>query len=105
MKVWLDDKDTEDKFIPPIFDVHVKTAQECIELIKTGKVAQVSLDHDLGDENIVGNGYMVASFIEEEAYFGRISKLEWDIHSDNPVGIKRMTIALENADRFWRTHE
>jgi hypothetical protein len=97
MRVYLDDK----RHTPGNFTHRVYTAQEAIDLLKTGKVKHISLDHDLGDETEVGSGYDVARFIEEEAYFKRLPELTWAVHSDNAVGIKNMTVALTNADRYW----
>ena len=96
INVWLDDV----RPMPKEFDVNPQTAQDCIELLKTGNVKRISLDHDLGPEE-AGTGYDVAKWIEENAFFKRLAPLEWSIHSDNPVGIQNMKKALESADRFW----
>lgn len=101
MRIWLDDK----RPMPDGYDEHVLTAQDAINRIETGEVTKISLDHDLGDEAEVGNGYMVAKHIEERAYFGCIKRLEWAVHSQNSVGVGKMTIALENADSFWTRNE
>jgi hypothetical protein len=43
MRVWLDDvRDAPDGW------VHVQTPEEAIELLRSGKVKEISLDHDLG---------------------------------------------------------
>ncbi len=98
MKVWLDDI----REMPRDYDIHVKTSREAIKLLKTGKVELISLDHDLGE---VDTGYIVALFIENAAYTNTIPKLIWKIHSANPVGRKRMEIALLHADEYWSNHE
>lgn len=96
LSVWLDDE----RKMPPEFNIHVKTASEAIELLKTGRVAKISLDHDLGNpEN--GTGAQVARWIEEQAYHGTLPQLAWTVHSANPVGRANMTAALTNADKFW----
>lgn len=97
MKVWLDDIRT------PVGSgwQWVKTAWEAIDLIKTGKVTEISLDHDLSNDKVFGTGYNVAAFIEEYAYNGG-NRIKWNIHSANPVGRQRMTMALKNADKFWK---
>lgn len=97
LKLWLDDI----RPMPLRFDVHVKTAQDAIDILKTGNVEEVSLDHDLGDDSGVGSGYDVAAWIEEAAYYGAIPSLKWNVHSANSVGIKNMETALTNADKFW----
>lgn len=86
---------------PEGFTHRVYTAQEAIALLKTGQVEHISLDHDLGDETIVGNGYKVACWIEQAAFFKHIPRLTWAIHSANAVGRDNMTKALANADKLW----
>lgn len=97
MKLWVDDE----RPMPEGFDYHVKTAKEAIELLDSGKVTEISLDHDLGAEEIHKTGYMIAQWIEIAAHNHWIPPLEWHIHSANPVGRKNMEMALRNADRFW----
>lgn len=96
MKLWLDDLRPA-----PAGWVHAKTAKEAIKLLSADCVKEISLDHDLGEEEDVGSGYDVACFIEENAALGRLKKLFWNIHSANPVGRIRMMQALNNAERFW----
>jgi hypothetical protein len=86
--------------MPVGWDVSVPTAPEAITLLATGLVSAISLDHDLGPVE-AGTGYDVARWIEEAAHDGRIPRLEWTLHTDNPVGRDRMRAALINADRFW----
>jgi hypothetical protein len=97
IRVYLDDI----RPTPEGFDLRVYTAQAAIAALETGTVEYISLDHDLGDEAEVGNGYMVAKWIEEAAYTRRIPKLVWYIHSQNSVGVASMRMALNNADRYW----
>lgn len=103
MRVWLDDV----RELPLGFDVHVRTAVAAIELLKTGKVTAISLDHDLGlDYHPVPNsGYHVAKWIEEAAFNGELKPLEVFVHSQNRVGAEHMRMALENAKRFWTSTE
>jgi len=103
ISVFLDDDVESEKRVSLAknYDVWVKTASEAIEVLRTGRVYSISLDHDLGDESIVGSGYEVACWIEENAYYGVLPKLKWHCHSANPVGVANMTKALENADRYW----
>jgi hypothetical protein len=102
MRIWLDDE----RPIRDGFDIHVKTASAAIELLKTGKVEKISLDHDLGDAQN-GTGYDVAKWIEEHAfhysrgYDDGIPRIQTSIHSQNPVGCANMAAALRNADRYW----
>lgn len=101
MKIWLDDK----RPMPEGFDTHVMSAFEAIDLIKTGKVTKISLDNDLGDRLIVGEGWMVADFIEECAYYNGIPKIQCSVHSANGVAVQRMKLTLERANIYWKAHE
>jgi hypothetical protein len=96
MKLWLDDIR-----LPPPNWHWVKSAKEAIILLDSGVVKEISLDHDLGDDMIMGTGYDVAVAIEQGAFNGTLAPLVWNVHSANPVGIQKMLQALRNADRFW----
>lgn len=62
MKVYLDDeRETPEGW------VRVYWPEEAIELLKSGKVNELSLDHDLGDDEH-GTGYDVVLWIEEAVY-------------------------------------
>ena len=97
MWLWLDDE----RPVPDDRWTLVRTSEECIELLKTGKVERLSLDHDLG----VGysTGYKVACFIEEAAFHGTLKPISrMYVHSANPVGKARMRQALHNANKIWK---
>ncbi len=80
----------------------VYTAHEAIQLLRMGHITEVSLDHDLGDlDGDCGDGYEVACWIEEQAYFGTLAKLKWNVHSANPTGAEKMRMALRQADEYW----
>lgn len=98
MKIYLDD----DRETPEGFDVRTYTAEETIELVKTGKVTRISLDNDLGRKL---EGYDVAKCIEDLAFWGKIPRLEWSVHSGNSSAKQFMLMALRNADRFWTQQE
>lgn len=95
MKLWLDDVRP-----PPAGWIAVQTAADAISVLASGGVESVSLDHDLGPSE-AGTGYDVATWIEEHAATGRLRRLRWAVHSANPVGVRRMELALRSADRFW----
>jgi len=101
--LYLDDIRT----MPLHYTHRVKRAVDAIEILKTRKVIKISLDHDLGiwDRDDRHNGYMVACYIEEAAFKGILKRLEWHVHSGNPVGAQRMAAALKNADRYWSKQE
>ncbi|MEZ4449548.1 MAG: cyclic-phosphate processing receiver domain-containing protein [Nannocystaceae bacterium] len=97
MRLWLDDQ----RPMPADYEVRVTTAAEAIAALEGGEITAVSLDHDLGDEAEVGSGYQVACWIEAAAFEGRLRRLEWRVHSANPIGRRRMEAALQAADRAW----
>lgn len=106
MKLWLDDErdpsspTIQEKFGADGDEVWVKTAEMAIYYLSQNNVKSISLDHDLGEES-AGTGMDVARYIEEQAYFGILPKLKWNIHSQNTVGKKNMILALKNAEKFW----
>jgi hypothetical protein len=100
MKLYLDDERPA-----PEGWVLVKTSREAIEVLCTGTVEELSLDHDLGDGN--GSGYDVLTWLEEQVYFGRMScPKSIHIHSANPVGCQRMKQVISSLlsikDRWFR---
>lgn len=97
MRLWLDDERPR----PPDYDLWVQTAQEAIAELKEGKVTSISFDHDLGDESKVGNGYMVAKWIEENAFKGKIGRLGWEVHTGNARGRVNIVAAMLKAEEFW----
>jgi hypothetical protein len=96
IRMWLDDE----RPMPEGFNLHVKRADEAIKAIKTGRVGEVSLDHDLGGEEN-GTGYDVAKFIEEAAFQGSLAPMRLSVHSANPVGANNIKKCIDNAMRFW----
>ena len=77
--------------------VYARTAGAAIEMLReVASLDELWLDHDLGEG---GDGYAVASYLEERASQGLplpIGRIV--IHSMNPVGAQRMQRALE---RFY----
>lgn len=106
IRLWLDDeRDPRDPKIQSDFgaegdEVWVKTASVAINHLRGGNVSSISLDHDLGI-GVTGSGMDVAKWIEEQAFHGTLARLEWAVHSMNPVGAKQMMQALMKAEEFW----
>lgn len=94
MKVYLDDERPT-----PNGWVGVKTAREAIELLKTGDVEVISLDHDLGPDP--QTGYDVAKWIEQAAHNGELGPIRMRCHSASTVGKQNINAALRSAMRFW----
>jgi len=103
MNIWLDDQqdnpDSPERHVPEGW-IGVKTALQACRHIRKGKVVKISFDHDLGDN--AGSGYLVARYIEKQAFFCKIPQIQWQIHSANPVGRKNIEMAMNNADRLWK---
>lgn len=97
MKLWLDDV----RLPPAGYSKWVKTADECIEALETGKYTHVSLDHDLADEHYHGDkpanaykektGMHVVLWMVENQNF----PAEVRVHTMNPVGRHNMMTALQ----------
>lgn len=101
MLMWLDDirKPWEYGYIGATW---VKTAQEAIDLLKTGQVTKASLDHDLTEdhypwnctdiESCTGTGYDVVLFLERNPQLLPTKGLR--CHSANPAGKARMDVVI-----------
>src|SRR3954471_246432 len=64
IRVWLDDL-LDDREAPEGW-VHLVTAREVCFLLLTGRVMELSLDHDLSDDQRFGKGSQVVDFLEEQ---------------------------------------
>ena len=97
VNLWLDDVRDPNEF-GFIGWTWVKTCDEAIELLKTGKVVRASLDHDLSINATLGfpdkekTGYDVVCWMEENNVWP-IHGVE--VHSVNPVGRQRMKMVIE----------
>lgn len=84
----------------------VKTPREVIDLLKNEKVEMLSLDHDLGDDEKIGTGYDVLTWIEESVMLGIDSKTIPHgiptilVHTANPVARKRMLPIANKLNRL-----
>jgi len=96
MKVYLDDeRPTPDGWI------HARWPENVIELLQTGDVTHVSLDHDLGDDEH-GTGYDVLKWIEEDVATRGFSPPVITIHTSNVSARQKMELAVESIKRFAR---
>lgn len=97
--LWLDDLRDPARF-GCIGWTWAKTADEAIDLLKTGRVRRASLDHDLSVEQTLGrtlegpSGYTVVCWMEEHGVWpeGGVK-----VHSQNPVGRARMRQVIARA--------
>ncbi|WP_152005936.1 cyclic-phosphate processing receiver domain-containing protein [Desulfoluna spongiiphila] len=90
MKVYLDDERET-----PRDWKRVCWPEEAIELLKTGKVEEISLDHDLGDDDH-GTGYDVILWIEEAVYTTDFKAPVIKVHSANPSAREKMESGIRS---------
>ncbi|MBT3220318.1 MAG: hypothetical protein HN348_14625 [Proteobacteria bacterium] len=94
MKVFLDDERET-----PVGWVRVCWPEEAIELLKTGEVVEISLDHDLGDDER-GTGYDVVLWIEEAVVVGNFKPPIIHVHSANSSARHKMLLGIEAIERL-----
>ena len=94
MKVFLDDERQT-----PEGWVRVMWPAEAIELLKTGKVVEISLDHDLGDDE-VGTGYDVILWMEEAVATGDFTAPLIRVHSANSSARIKMEAGIQAIYRL-----
>lgn len=90
MKIYLDDERET-----PAGWHRVYWPEEAIELLKTGKVEEISLDHDLGDDEH-GTGYDVVLWIEEAVYTSDFKAPIIKVHSANPSAREKMESGIRS---------
>jgi hypothetical protein len=97
LRVWLDDL-LDDRAAPKGW-VQVTTAPAAIALLETGRVVELSLDHDLGDDELAGKGIDVVDHIAERQVVDDRDLWPRDgitIHSANAAGRDQMSRAIEH---------
>jgi len=95
-RVWLDD-DFVDRAAPEGW-LHVAAVADVIRLLDTGNVVELSLDHDLGDDERFGRGIEVIDWLAEQQEVH--DRLLWPrdgirLHTANPEGRDTMARAIE----------
>ena len=92
MKVFLDDIRLPSKIYGNEQDwTLVTTVAETIELLKTGLVTEISLDHDLGTTDPDHTGYDVILWMEENNIWPEYCH----VHSANPIAAQKMVAAIQ----------
>jgi hypothetical protein len=90
MKVFLDDvRETPDGWVRAYWP------EEVIELLKTHNVAELSLDHDLGDDEH-GTGNDVLLWLEEQVVCHGFKPPKIAVHSANPPAHMKMQAAINS---------
>lgn len=88
MKVYLDDeRKTPDGW------VRVYWPDEAVKLLSTGEVVELSLDHDLGDDER-GTGYDVVLWIEEAVALRNFNPPRISVHSANSSARQKMEAGI-----------
>lgn len=97
MRVFLDDERAT-----PEGWVRVYWPDEAIELLESGLVEELSLDHDLGDDNR-GTGYDVVLWIEEAVALHGFNPPRITIHSANSSAKDKMVAGVRAIERIFAT--
>jgi hypothetical protein len=88
--------------------VRCHTAAECIEILKTGRVTELSLDHDLTERHYAGHldaetGYAVVIWLEEQVREDPdFAMPHVTVHSQNPAGRAHMERGLQAIRKYLR---
>lgn len=93
VKVYLDDER-----IAPDGWHQVRWPDEAIELLKTGVVTELSLDHDLGDDE-KGTGYDVILWLEEQVITNGFRPPVLSVHSANASARVKMEAGIASIER------
>lgn len=94
MKVFLDDE----RSVPEGW-VGTRWPEEAILLLKSGEVVELSLDHDLGDDEH-GTGYDVLLWIEEAVATRGFRPPKMEVHSANSSARLKMEAAIAAIARL-----
>lgn len=101
LKVYLDDE----RSVPSGWHL-CKDVDSVISLLKTGKVSELSLDHDLGMEHSTGdyslapNGYDVLLWIEKEVHLHGFNPPKIKIHTANSTARRKMELAVKAIEKY-----
>lgn len=94
MRVFLDDERT-----PPDGWTLVRWPDEAIALLEQGSVEEISLDHDLGDDDR-GTGYDVVLWIERAVVERGFVPPAMRVHSANSSARQRMESGIAAIERL-----
>ena len=93
MKIFLDDE----RATPPGW-VRAYWPEEVIALLKDNPVTELSLDHDLGDDER-GTGYTVLLWLEEQVVLHGRTPPKIRVHSANASARLKMQAAIDAIER------
>lgn len=99
IKLYLDDT----RPCPPGWTL-VKWPDEAMPFLLAEQVSDLSLDHDLGNDNR-GTGYTLIAWLEEQVAVNKLRPpAHISIHSGNPVGRTRMQAAIDGIKRTAKSY-
>ncbi|PYE26141.1 cyclic-phosphate processing receiver domain-containing protein [Paraburkholderia silvatlantica] len=99
MKVFLDDeRATPDGW------THVYWPDEAIRLLELGGVEEISLDHDLGDDDR-GTGYDIVLWIEDAVALRGFRPPKNTVHSANASAREKMLAGVRTIERLATNQE
>ncbi len=81
--------------------IRVYWPDEAIRLLQTNEVTEISLDHDLGDDER-GTGYDVVVWIEEAVATRGFKPPVVTVHSANSSAREKMELGIASIERLWR---
>lgn len=96
MKIYLDDE----REAPPGWR-RAFWPNEAIQLLQAENVTEISLDHDLGNDER-GTGYDVLLWIEQEVALNKFIPPKMFVHSSNPCAREKMERAIDAILRLHR---
>jgi hypothetical protein len=97
MRLFLDDERTA----PDGADwVTVRSAHVAMMLMERLPFSEISLDHDLGDEKVVGTGYDVLCWLERRAAMGDYVPRTINVHTANSSARIKMMLAVKSIRDF-----
>lgn len=94
MKVFLDDERPT-----PEGWTSARWPEDVIALLETGAVTELSLDHDLGDDDH-GTGYTVILWIEEAVAVHGFQPPQIHVHTANPSAREKMLLGVKAIERL-----
>ena len=96
MRVYLDDER-----VTPDGWIRVYWPEEAIALLESGQVEEISLDHDLGDDEH-GTGYDVVLWIEEAVALRGFKPPRMFVHSANSSAKEKMLSGIQAIQALFR---
>lgn len=97
IKIWLDVNPAPSKEY-----IHLNYASTAIVQLITGNVELIDFGYKLCKDILrVNSADFVAYWILEEAKSGRLARLKWKIHTDDPIARNKIQEIMEEADKVW----